>query len=107
MGGQDQLKATTETMEATSRRVGEMKGDLDGLLGRIRAEVDGIRGSWGGGAAGAFQNLMEQWDGSSKKLNDALQSISENIKANSVQFDTTQQDHTAAINNVASSLNMS
>ncbi len=45
-------------------------------------------------------------DGSAKKLNDALQAIGENIKSNSVTFDTTQQDHTASLNNVAGSLNI-
>lgn len=107
MGGHDRFKATTETMEATSSHLVKMKEDLDKLLGLIRAEVDGIRGSWGGGAAIAFQNLMEQWDGSTQKINESLDLISQNLKSNSVKFDTTQQDHIAAINNVASSLNMS
>ncbi|RVW11563.1 WXG100 family type VII secretion target [Prescottella agglutinans] len=94
-------------MGAASTQLDTMKDELDGLLKRVRSEVDGIRGGWQGGAAIAFHNLMEQWENSSNKINDALRSISENLKSNSVKFDTAQQDHTAAINSVASSLNMS
>ena len=102
----DQMKTTVSTMEDTSRRVGAVREEIAGLLGNLRSEVDGNRGAWEGSAAIAFHSLMERWDGSAKKLNDALQAIGENIKSNSVTFDTTQQDHTASLNNVAGSLNI-
>ena len=102
----DQMRTTVETMEATSRRVSDVRTDIQGLLSTLKGDVDGIRGGWEGSAAIAFHNLMERWDASATKLGQALEGISENIKANSVQFDTTQQDHTASITNVASSLNI-
>lgn len=100
------MRTTVETMEATSRRVGDVKNEIHGLLTTLRGEVDGVRGSWEGTAALAFQSLMERWDVSANKLNQALEAIGENIRANGVAYDTTQQDHTSSINTVAGSLNI-
>ncbi|WP_433606531.1 WXG100 family type VII secretion target [Prescottella agglutinans] len=102
----DQMKTTVETMEATSRRVSDVRSEIQGLLSTLKGEVDAIRGGWEGSAAIAFQNLMEGWDANASSLNQALQDISENIKSNSVSYDAAQQDHTSSLNNVASSLNI-
>ena len=102
----DQMRTTVETMEATSRRVSDVRSEIQGLLSTLKGEVDGVRGGWEGSAAIAFQSLMERWDGSANKLNQALEAISENIKSNSVSYDSAQQDHTSSLNNVASSLNI-
>ncbi|RVW05115.1 WXG100 family type VII secretion target [Rhodococcus xishaensis] len=102
----DQMRTTVETMEATSRRVSDVRAEIQGLLSTLRGEVDGIRGGWEGSAAMAFQNLMERWDASANNLNRALESIGERIKSNSVSFDVAQQDHTSSISGVANSLNI-
>lgn len=102
----DQMRTTVETMEATSRRVSDVRSEIQGLLSTLKGEVDGVRGGWEGSAAIAFQSLMERWDGSATKLNQALEAISENIKSNSVSYDSAQQVHTSSLNNVASSLNI-
>lgn len=102
----DQMRTTVETMEATSRRVSDVRTEIQGLLSTLKGEVDGIRGGWEGSAAIAFHSLMERWDASAMKLNQALEAIGENIKSNSVSYDTAQQDHTSSLNNVASSLNI-
>ncbi|QCQ92150.1 WXG100 family type VII secretion target [Rhodococcus sp. SGAir0479] len=102
----DQMRTTVETMEATSRRVSDVRTEIQGLLSTLKGEVDGIRGGWEGSAAIAFHSLMERWDASANKLGQALDAISENIKSNSVSYDTAQQDHTSSLTNVASSLNI-
>ncbi|WP_305092338.1 WXG100 family type VII secretion target [Prescottella sp. R16] len=102
----DQMRTTVETMDATARRVGDVRTEIQGLLSTLKGEVDGIRGGWEGSAALAFQSLMERWDASATKLNQALDAIGENIKSNSVSYDGAQQDHTSSLNNVASSLNI-
>ncbi|EME21314.1 WXG100 family type VII secretion target [Rhodococcus triatomae] len=101
-----QMKTTTETMEAAATHVSDVNGDIQGLLSSLQGRLSAVNGAWEGSAKVAFDNLMQRWDQNAKTLNEALMGISENIRANGVAFASTQDDHVAAINSAAGSLNL-
>ncbi|GAA4483608.1 hypothetical protein GCM10023094_35440 [Rhodococcus olei] len=101
-----QMRTTTETMETAARHVGDVNGDIQGLLTSLQGRLTAVNGVWEGAAKAAFDGLMVRWDESAKRLNESLLAISENIRANGVAFATAQDDHVSAINNVGGSLNL-
>ncbi|MGW0042893.1 WXG100 family type VII secretion target [Rhodococcus sp. NPDC003348] len=101
-----QMRTTTETMEAAARHVGDVNGDIQGLLSSLQGRLTAVNGVWEGSAKLAFDNLMVRWDDSAKRLNESLLAISENIRANGVAFAAAQDDHVSAIGNAGGSLNL-
>lgn len=101
-----QMRTTTETMESAARHVGDVNGDIQGLLSSLQGRLTAVNGVWEGSAKLAFDNLMVRWDDSAKRLNESLLAISENIRANGVAFAAAQDDHVSAINNAGGGLNL-
>ncbi|MFD1814745.1 WXG100 family type VII secretion target [Rhodococcus gannanensis] len=101
-----QMRTTTETMETAATHVSDVNGDIQGLLSSLQGRLSAVNGAWEGAAKVAFDNLMQRWDQEAKNLNQALLEISENIRANGAAFASAQDEHVAAINNSAGSLNL-
>src|SRR5689334_22198151 len=66
------------SLHAAARDVRSVRGDVDGLLSRLRGVVaDELGPAWRGAAATAFQKLMEQWDADAKTLQHSLSAIAD------------------------------
>lgn len=92
------FKTDVATMTQAAGNVDQINGEVQGELGRLQNVVESVAGAWKGQAQGAFQGLMERWNQSARELNDALMSISENLRANASAFDETEESNTAAFN---------
>lgn len=101
-----QFQTTTATMATAADRVSQVNSDVQGQLGTLRAKAAAIQGAWEGDARRAFDALIARWDAEARKLNDSLLAISDTIKVNGANYDTTQQDHTSALNNVGGLLSL-
>ncbi|RAV34420.1 WXG100 family type VII secretion target [Corynebacterium heidelbergense] len=84
------------TMEGAANNVDSINSNVQAELQRLAAVVEGTAGSWRGDAQNAFQALMERWNTSARQLSEALQSISENLRANARAFDETEMANQAA-----------
>lgn len=101
-----QFSTETTTMQSASTHVATVKTEIDSLLASLRSEAESVRGFWKGSAAMSFTDLMARYDASTKKLNQALQGIGEQINASGKDYSQTDDVHRANLSNIASSLNV-
>ncbi len=87
-------------MVTTAGDVDRVNEEVKGDLSRIRGVVDGLAGDWRGQAKVAFDELMVRWDDAALRLSSALSDISENIRANSSQFDQGEEDNRQSFSRV-------
>lgn len=98
------FKTEAEVMVATAGRVDNTNDEVSAELTRLQGVVDQVRASWTGSAQESFDNLMNRYDASSQQLQEALLSISENIRANARNFDNVEAQNQDAFNNVGGGL---
>ncbi|AZA12050.1 WXG100 family type VII secretion target [Corynebacterium gerontici] len=94
------FRTESDVMVSTAGRVDDTNNEVQGELTRLRGVVDAVRGSWAGSAQHSFDGLMERWNTSARDLQQALQSIADNIRSNAGSFDHTEADNVAAFNAV-------
>lgn len=94
------FRTEAEVMVATAGRVDDTNNEVQSELTRLRGVVDTIRGSWAGSAQVSFDNLMQRWNTSATNLQEALSSISENIRSNARSFENVETDNAQAFANV-------
>lgn len=94
------FRTEADVMVATAGRVDDTNNEVQSELTRLRGVVDGVRGAWAGSAQVAFDNLMQRWNASANDLQQALSSISDNIRANARSFENVEADNAAAFSNV-------
>ncbi|WP_080793499.1 WXG100 family type VII secretion target [Corynebacterium pacaense] len=94
------FKTESDVMVATAGRVDDTNDQVQGELNRLRGVVDSVRGSWAGQAQVSFDELMSRWNASARELQEALQSISDNIRSNARSFENTETDNAQAFNAV-------
>lgn len=94
------FKTEADVMIATAGRVDDTSNEVQGELGRLRGTVDGVRSSWVGEAQASFDGLMNRWDTSARQLQEALTSISTNIRSNANNFDQMEAQNAQAFTSV-------
>lgn len=90
------FRTEADVMVATAGRVDDTNNQVQGELGRLRGTVDGVRSSWVGSAQTSFDGLMQRWDNSARELQEALNSISGNIRSNAKNFDSMEAQNAQA-----------
>ncbi|MFZ0834955.1 MAG: WXG100 family type VII secretion target [Mycobacterium sp.] len=79
----------------------EIRTMLQGFIGRMTSVPPAV---WGGNAATAFKGVVDRWNSESMKLQQALQGISETIRANEQSLRQAADTHSAQIDAVAGNL---
>ena len=98
------FKTEAEVMIATAGRVDTTNDEVAAELTRLQSVVDQVRANWTGSAQVSFDNLMTRYDASAQQLQEALTSISENIRSNARNFDSVEAQNQDAFNNVGGGL---
>ena len=98
------FKTEAEVMIATAGRVDTTNDEVAAELTRLQGVVDQVRASWTGSAQVSFDNLMNRYDASAQQLQEALTSISENIRSKARNFDSVEAQNQDAFNNVGGGL---
>lgn len=94
------FKTEADVMIATAGRVDDTNNEVQSELGRLRGVVDGVRSNWVGQAQVSFDGLMNRWDSSARQLQEALGSISTNIRSNAHNFDDMEAQNAQAFTSV-------
>ncbi|AGT04575.1 hypothetical protein cgp_0671 [Corynebacterium glutamicum MB001] len=94
------FRTESDVMLATASQVDDINDQVQGELSRLRGVVDSVRGSWAGQAQVSFDSLMNRWNSSARQLQEALASISDNIRHNARSFENTEADNSQAFNAV-------
>lgn len=84
------------TMNSAAMKVDRINGDVQGELSRLQGVVQDAAASWKGDAQNSFAGLMERWNENAGQLREALNSISENIRANATGFDDAEAQNVSA-----------
>lgn len=96
------FRTEADVMLATAGNVDNVNSNVQSELGRVRGIVDSLRGSWTGTAQISFDNLMQRYDSSASRLQEALTAISDNLRSNSSNFADTEASTEQAFNQVGS-----
>lgn len=94
------LRTEADVMLETAGRVDGTNNEVQSELVRLRGVVDSVRASWRGDAFVSFDNLMERWNASARNLQDALTSISDNIRSNANNFSNVEATSVQNIKNI-------
>ncbi|RNE48853.1 WXG100 family type VII secretion target [Corynebacterium alimapuense] len=94
------FKTEADVMLATAGRVDNTNTEVQGELSRLQGVVDGVRGSWAGSAQVSFDGLMQRWNASERELQEALTSISDNIRTNAHSFDNIEAENAQTFTSV-------
>lgn len=100
------FRTEADVMMSTAGHVDDTNSEVQSELVRLRGVVDGVRGVWSGQAQVSFDNLMQRWDANAKDLQEALTSISDNIRANARAFENVEASNAQAISHAGGGLNL-
>jgi ESAT-6 family protein len=81
-----QFGAQFEQMQAAAQHVAEVNQSVQGQLLGLRNQLAPLTGAWKGQASTAFHLLMERWDTDARNLNEALNSIGEQIRGSGTTY---------------------
>jgi len=98
--GQPGLGAEFQVMDTAAGHVESVRGEVDALLRRVTGSVEDLASAWLGGAGGAFQKVMVDWNDQSRKLNEALGGIAETVRSNRSTFTTNEDEVQSSITRV-------
>lgn len=98
------FNVTTEELDALAKHIGEISDQIQGQARTVKGAADGVASAWSGNAASAFQNLMMRMDEDVKKLDQALQSIMEQIASTSDVYRRNEEEQESSVSGIASRL---
>jgi WXG100 family type VII secretion target len=81
-----QFGAQFEQMQTAANHVAEVNQSVQGQLMSLRNQLAPLAGAWKGQASTAFHLLIERWDTDARNLNDALNSIGEQIRGSGTTY---------------------
>ena len=96
--------ATPEELDALAKHIGDISDQIQGQARTVKGAADGVASAWGGNAATAFQNLMMRMDEDVRKLDQALQSIQEQIASTSDVYRRNEEEQESSVSGIASRL---
>lgn len=101
-----QFKTEADVMRQAASNVDNVNAETQGELKRLQGVVDGVAGSWAGSAQVSFDNLMVRYNTAATNLQQALTSISENIRSNATNYEHVESDNTRMFDTVGGGLNL-
>jgi WXG100 family type VII secretion target len=81
-----QFGAQFEQMQAAAQHVADVNQSVQAQLSSLRNQLAPLTEAWKGQAATAFQLLMQRWDTDARNLNEALNSIGEQIRGSETTY---------------------
>lgn len=65
--------------------------DIEGAIGRLRSQLDGLRGTWSGTASNDFETLFADYDRGARQINDTLVELSKALNSWTQNVETFEQ----------------
>lgn len=99
-----QFGAQFEQMQGAANHVAEVNQSVQGQLASLRNQLAPLAGAWKGQAATAFAVLMERWDADARGLNEALNSIGEQIRGSGSTYAQTDEAENQSYTRISQAL---
>ena len=84
------LAVTWQELSNASNTLRSTEGDIRGQLGKLKALVDGLGGTWQGAASGAYNQLYAGWDKSAAQLFESLDGIAQMLGKAATAYEQTE-----------------
>ncbi|MFI9007253.1 WXG100 family type VII secretion target [Actinosynnema sp. NPDC053489] len=78
--------------------------NVQGVLGQLGNTIDGLSSAWAGGAAVAFQKLMERFREDADKLQKALMDIAEQMDGSAATYLQQEEEQAQAMSSITNRL---
>jgi WXG100 family type VII secretion target len=95
--GSTELRQAAKSME-------DGNANLMQQLSQLASAVEGVSGAWVGQAHTAFQTLMSRFAEDSKKLNDSLVQIAEQVSGSATDYDVQEQQAQQSLSAITNTL---
>jgi WXG100 family type VII secretion target len=76
-----EVSAQAEALSRAAKYVGEARADLDKQCDEIRDQLYGLKDYWHGAAAGAFNELYQQWEDKTRTTIAVLDDFEHKLRA--------------------------
>ena len=98
------MNVTSEELDALAKRIIETDETAQGYLRQVRSAAETVGASWTGQAATAFQNLINRFDDDSRKVQEALRAIAEQIASSADVYARQEEENKSAVSDVVNRL---
>lgn len=85
------LKVTPEQLQSTASQLNSGAANIESILSQLEGQVAPLQGEWQGPAQARFQELWQQWQSSSKKLQESLHGISQMTQQAGTKYEENEQ----------------
>lgn len=86
------------------KKVSDVKSTIDSELKKLGGNMEATAGSWEGGAALAFRQLMERFNGDALKLSNALQGIADLLQEAGSTYERQEESAGESFGNIGNAL---
>jgi WXG100 family type VII secretion target len=100
-----QYTTNQEAMSQGAAKVDEAAGQIQGVLGQLRSEVDTMMGGWRGEAASAFMQVHGAFEEQANRINTALRQMHEALMATYRTYGTQESTQTQSLTGLAGQIN--
>jgi 6 kDa early secretory antigenic target len=90
-----QIRVTPEQLASVASQLNGGASSIDGILSQLAGNVAPLGSDWAGPAQGRFLQLWDQWQTSSRQLQQALAEIALLMRRASAAYEATEQQNTA------------
>ena len=91
-------------MQKAAQQVQQVSEEINGELRSLLANLEPVASAWKGGAASAFQQLMQRWNEDASKLTQALQGIAELLDSTTKQYSQAEETNSSSISKILGGL---
>jgi WXG100 family type VII secretion target len=89
------LKVDSDQMDELARRMDAAVDEIESILDRLEARVQGLRGEWAGEAAVAYEIAHRDWDSSARELQRVAREVARVTRTGSSRFRATERSNAA------------
>ncbi|MEU3650517.1 WXG100 family type VII secretion target [Lentzea sp. NPDC034063] len=98
------LTVTSEELDALAKHIADVNDQTQGTLRQVGSTVDTLAGTWKGGAATAFANLMSRFHDDAAKVQEALMAIAEQISSSADVYARNEEEQSQSMTGITSRL---
>jgi 6 kDa early secretory antigenic target len=88
------IQVVPDSVQAAGRQIQMLSGQIEELIGQLRATATGVQGEWKGMASGAFEGAMTDWNTAANSIHQAATSIGIATQTAGVNYADTESANT-------------
>jgi WXG100 family type VII secretion target len=104
--GQPTTQVQQHELDAAARRFEEVNGEVQGMLKTLISELESMKQDWQGAGGRSFEMVKAAWSADLDGLNRNLLETASGIKSSGRNYDATDTDAGAAMNNAGGNLDL-